>query len=956
MANVPENGLLSYINSRTGMATGPRPASRPTLNPKLAEQYSQLQQRATTAKGTQGIAGNNGLMDYISRVSDVTVAKPKKLNPLQKVLMNKGVQTALMPLQVLSIPQKTIISGFKELYDVASGDGGASLKDFGKQIKDPTFGVGDFVDTGNKWQDRILGFAGDVALDPLTYATLGAGRFAGLTGKLALVAELGVKGGGEDLLRRAGARGLAGLTDAERVAYNLPRAGLYVAGGRLPSTGRAGEALESGFAAINQGLAKSKVGTAFRNARIDEGTKEIAGGLRTGKFTGGMDARKSAAVLNMRNVRAGVTGRTLAEIDQELVPVIDEIRNFGDTTELTHLLESGDLSNPVLQNTRTWLDNTRQRLLDAGVPEDEVGYIVNYVPHVHTDEMFSILSKETPFAKSYREQTGVSVNELRAPSLTKSRGLFQPDVEYIIGGKVLKFETGSIKEVNEVFAREFPELAGKKVLRDDLDALLTGYGAQVAQGVGAKAGADSLVSFGDDIGRASADAMVDVADIDANKVLVGKLEAAEKAANKKNTDLRAKLKAKYKDIGKNVETFLNTRKAVLGVEQTALKAEFDAVSAAGFAEAKDLKAQLADIEQFSLRAQKELDDAIVENSRAAVDAEAVGAMINADNPVIRAAMDRLESAQHFVDQISVLKAELQDTIKQLDGIKLPKISDFPDEVQAALRKTTNVAGDLPVDEATMKLHNISGKLKNSEPHVRKAFQQFLNRFAVSEKVVRGVSAKVAKGLQDLRAFDKEVMKQLKKFKEYAPRDLATGAVGPKTKRLEELTRNRSIFLEDVSTMRQTIVRESRVPTEAESAYLDQITQKIADLEKKIEPLYFESVDVPTQKVLDDLAAQRQAMVVKIKETAEKDMRKYLDGVPIDWQTKDQIAEQFMKHVDVHVRSAALKDRIIGKINIGDNTARSLGVEAEAANRSLDASTRQLRLTMDFTERDRKSVV
>ena len=950
MANVTENGLLSYINSRTGMATGPRPASRPALNPRLAEQYSQLQQQASTAKSTPGIAGNNGLMEYINRVSNTSIPKPKKLNAAQKVLSNKAVKTALMPLQVLDIPRRTIVSGFKELYDTASGEGGASLKDFGKQIANPTFGVGDFVDTGNKWQDRILGFVGDVALDPTTYATLGAGRFAGLTGKLALVSELGVKGGAEDLLRRAGARGLAGLTDAERVAYNLPRAGLYVAGGRLPSTGRIGGALEEGLAAINQGLAKSKVGTAFRNARVDEGTKEIATGLRTGKFTGGMDARKSAAVLNMRNVRAGVTGRTLAEIDQELVPVIDEIRNFGDTTELTHLLEAGDLSNPVLQNTRTWLDNTRQRLLDAGVPEDEVGYIVNYVPHVHTDEMFSILSKETPFAKSYREQTGVSVNELRAPSLTKSRGMFQPDVEYIIGGKVLKFKTGSIKEVNEVFAREFPELAGKKVLRDDLDALLTGYGAQVAQGVGAKAGADSLVTFGDDIGRVSADAMVDVADIDANKVLVGKLEESAKAAGKKNTDLRAQLKAKYKDIGKGVETFLNTRKAVLNTEQAALKTEFDAISAAGFAEAKDLQSQLADIEQFSLRAQKELDDAIAENSRAAVDAEAVGSVINADNPIIKAANDRLESAQHFVDQISIIKAELQDTIKQLDNIKLPRISDLPQEVQAALRKTTNVTGDVPIDDVTMQLHNISGKMKNSQPHVRKAFQQFLNRFAGSAKVVENVSAKVSRGLQQLRDFDDEVVRQLEIFKDYAPRDLATGAVGRKTKQLEELMNNRSVFLEDLSDMRQRIARESRVPTEAESAYIELATKNIADLEKQIEPLYFQSVDVPTQEVIDGLAKQRQALVAKIKETARQDMKAYLDGIPVDYETKVQIAEQFQRHVDIHIQSGALKDRIINKVNLDDNTARSLATEAEAANRSLDASTRQLRLTIDFTQR------
>lgn len=950
MANVPENGLLSYINSRTGMATGPRPASRPALNPKLAQQYSQLQQRATAAKSTQGIAGNNGLLDYISRVSDVTVAKPKKLNPVQKVLMNKGVQTALKPLQILDIPRRTVISGLKELYDTAAGEGGASLKDFGKQIADPTFGVGNFVNTGNKWEDRILGFAGDVALDPATYATLGAGRFTGLTGKLALVTELGAKGAGEDLLRRAGARGLAGLTDAERIANNLPRAGIYVAGGRLPATGRIGGAVEEGFAAINQGLAKSKVGTAFRNARIDQGTKDIAGGLRTGKFVGGMDARKSAAILNMRNVNSAVTGRTLAEVSQELAPVLEEIKNFGDTSQLTHLLESGDLSTPALQNTRTWFDNTRQRLLDAGIPEDEIGYIPNYVPHVHTDEMFNILNKETPFAKSYREQTGVSVNELRAPSLTKSRGLFKPDVEYIIGGKVLKFKTGSIKEINEVFAREFPELAGKKVLRDDLESLVTSYGAQVANGVGKKAGADSLVSFGEDVGRVSTDAMVPVADIDANKLLTSKLEEQAKGAGKKNTALRSQLKAKYKDIGKNVETFLNTRKTALGVEQTALKAEFDAVSAAGFTQAKDLQSQLVDVEQLSLRAQAELDTAIAENSRTAVDAEAVGAMVNADNPVIKAASDRLESAQHFVDQISVIKAELQDTIKQLDEIKLPKISDLPDEVQAALRKTTSITGDVPVDDLTMQLHSIAGKLKNSPAHVKKAFQQFLNRFAGSEKVVQSVSAKVSKGLQQLRAFDDEVVRQLKDFKDFAPKDLATGAIGPKTKQLAELTGNRSVFLEDLSNIRQTIVRESRVPTEAESAYIELATKNIADLEAQIEPLYFKSVDVPTQETIDGLNKQRQALVQKIKENARQDMRTYLDGIPVDYQTKIQIAEQFQRHVDIHIQSGALKDRIINKVSLDDNTARSLSTEAEAANRSLDASTRQLRLTIDFTER------
>lgn len=50
-----------------------------------------------------------------------------------------------------------------------------NFKDWYKQTKDPTTGFGDipYIKTGNKWLDRGIGFFGDVALDPTTYATLG---------------------------------------------------------------------------------------------------------------------------------------------------------------------------------------------------------------------------------------------------------------------------------------------------------------------------------------------------------------------------------------------------------------------------------------------------------------------------------------------------------------------------------------------------------------------------------------------------------------------------------------------------------------------------------------------------------------------------------------------------------------------------------------------------------------
>jgi hypothetical protein len=62
-----------------------------------------------------------------------------------------------------------------KIVDEKGTTSGGSFKDWYKQTKDPTTGFGDipYLKTGNKWLDRGIGFFGDVALDPLTYATLG---------------------------------------------------------------------------------------------------------------------------------------------------------------------------------------------------------------------------------------------------------------------------------------------------------------------------------------------------------------------------------------------------------------------------------------------------------------------------------------------------------------------------------------------------------------------------------------------------------------------------------------------------------------------------------------------------------------------------------------------------------------------------------------------------------------
>ena len=113
-----------------------------------------------------------------------------------------------------------------------------SFGDWWSAIKDPTYGYGDYVNTGNKWADRALGFTGDVLLDPTTYLTLGTGTVVKTTAKEAIEAGVGaisrevLLSTADDVARKAvqaaddSARFAGGfLTDAEKaLIFNRERA------------------------------------------------------------------------------------------------------------------------------------------------------------------------------------------------------------------------------------------------------------------------------------------------------------------------------------------------------------------------------------------------------------------------------------------------------------------------------------------------------------------------------------------------------------------------------------------------------------------------------------------------------------------------------------------------------------------------------------------------------------
>lgn len=123
-------------------------------------------------KISQGVPASNNMSGWkLPKIQPtVSVAPPESGSTALKIL-----GTVLKPLTVLDTPRRAVISGIREIADVLDSDSNtnASLGDWWKQTKDASYGFGTAFPMGG-WGGKIIGFIGDVALDPLTYATLGS--------------------------------------------------------------------------------------------------------------------------------------------------------------------------------------------------------------------------------------------------------------------------------------------------------------------------------------------------------------------------------------------------------------------------------------------------------------------------------------------------------------------------------------------------------------------------------------------------------------------------------------------------------------------------------------------------------------------------------------------------------------------------------------------------------------
>lgn len=401
---------------------------------------------------------------------------------------------------------------------------------FGKILQDAT--AGSNTGLGGAWRNRVIGFAGDVASDPLTHVAASGKTVAkaggaadeaimhavsgGARNDIAMSVAAAAKNAGldgekavQELVSSAAKRGRGALTrgnlaklgvdSAMAEKLGIPTLGREFVGAALPGGTKIAEGVERTKGAIKEALgetAAARYGRSLRFAK-DRGLKNLVDVARSeGDSAKVMDAVK-ALVDRQAAKQAGTQfGHELAMFTKQEFGKPVRQMSKGQRAEFTHLLESvavGDVADASLTGAqgelvakmRTFLSETGQKLKDMGVLPESVDVTGNYVPHMLSDAAKGSKNSDIrSFVKKMGEFQGFQKERLLKPGLDES-------------GKPITFmgeeiKTGSIAEINDISVRH----TGVKLLEEDIANILPSYMGQVEQAVIDRKFAEGLINSG----------------------------------------------------------------------------------------------------------------------------------------------------------------------------------------------------------------------------------------------------------------------------------------------------------------------------------------------------------------------------------------------------------------------------------------------------------------------------
>lgn len=439
MASLEENlaRLQEYKAQTTPRPSGAVVRRGDTFSTAFAGKFGDLPQKAAPKPG--------GWKGFVGQVLD---------SPIGTVLKGAG--------EVLSVPGRIVTSGVKEAVDLLDTDPNttASWDDFATQVKDPTFGFGRVTGdlTGNKWLDRAIGFVGDVALDPLTYVTLGTSKFAGAAGRASLAKIASDAGIDAAKVARVVRYGRSALDADDIISLGINKTGLYMFGKRIKGTGRVGQIAEDALSNTRVYLSDTRMGRALQKGFTPSDFKELRLSLARGEVPS--DRVRSALVtLTSRNTQRQGAARALVEGERRILELLGGSAGRGELEtvrkSMYKLMENPELvaaASPVVQGAYTkwrglydqFYDDIDNVMKEFG-GENPFGFRENYFPRVETEAARNWRVKE---ANKYSKQVKEFIDDPLAPV-----GVFNPrklkeGSEWF--GTVLSKEDLNIDRLNEL--------------------------------------------------------------------------------------------------------------------------------------------------------------------------------------------------------------------------------------------------------------------------------------------------------------------------------------------------------------------------------------------------------------------------------------------------------------------------------------------------------------------------
>jgi len=808
-------GGIPRMVQPTSRTNGPQFASAPKLGSGLTDKYGSTNVNPNEMKANQAKIKLNRTANVASarypgltdKFGSIAAGEKQDSGVLGAVFNNPIAKTFLKGIEVIDTPRRAIISGVREIADVLDDnkDTSFSVTDWFNQTKDPLYGFGKAFPMKG-WGGRIIGLIGDIALDPLTYASLGtyipaevaaSGARAGLSraamqgvkhlntaeGRMAL-ANLARKKGASPAMQKAlaseGRLALKGSADMAQ-AMGMRKSGVYLFDSRffpkamstrLPGSGQVADFIERRLVNNRLGFWNTGFGTRLGKKLTRAGVDEAdTSAIRFAIASGQLDASEITPYLQtMQGKNAQRIANALAKdvAVKTLVPIIEDsdvaltketLYKFLDTPEELWA-GLGRVATPqetvaytkVRETMKGMVSTVKERLAKLGL---DIGEFDSYFPHMASEQTLKLMDDTTSDYLRNAVRSYLTVNIADTAKAFGHRSMRSGDEFF---GHVLTGEDimAGIDRMNEIAKRAIHP-GGKKnpspitfnFFETDVTKVLSQYANQYASTHGAIGFMEDMIQSG---GYKLGDEVVEF-----------DMEAAQAADELVKSKARAYSSAVNDSIiaGKNVTKEINdsltnvTRaKATTVAPRGAVQLEVDAArTAMNEVLPVDVATKRLTAAQNALSQQmKKLNDSWIDLSNEFSEQSNVLLLMNQSHK------DLIASHQKVLDELGFFiakKEKISPTIPSLKSEKtkleaaLKKLSKQIDSHNNAMDAAVNMGPEINqmIDGTYRALDDLTGEVLDSKIFVgNQSLQDIVNFFQKNPFAgqTKGVTAPLGK--------------------------------------------------------------------------------------------------------------------------------------------------------------------------------------------------------------------